>query len=112
MLFTRGMAKSYLAHDEQLDDEVVVEHVQRPLGEDTDWLRQYRSVAVKIMRLRHPNLIAIRDFSTDYTNEFFLVKQYDPGITLDALLNPERIDGFSADRRVGVCRDLLRGLGV
>jgi serine/threonine protein kinase len=111
-LFTRGMARSYLAHDEQLDDEVVVEHVYRPLAEDTDWLRQYRSVAVKVMRLRHPNIIAIRDFSTDYTNEFFLVKQYDPGVTLDALLNPGRIEEFSVDRRVGLCKDLLRGLAV
>jgi serine/threonine protein kinase len=112
ILFSRGMARSYLAHDEQLDDEVVIEHVQRPLGEDTDWLRQYRSVAVKVMRLRHPNLIAIRDFSTDYTTEFFLVKQYDPGITLDVLLKPGRIDELSVDRRVGLCKDLLRGLGV
>ena len=112
MLFTRGMATSYLAHDEQLDDEVVIEHVRRPLGEETDWLRQYRSVAVKVMRLRHPNLIAIRDFSTDYTTEFFLVKQYDPGITLDVLLNPAHRDELSLERRVGLCKDLLRGLAV
>lgn len=111
-LFDRGMARSYLAHDEQLDDEVVVEHVRRPLGDDTDWLRQYRSVAVKVMRLRHPNLIAIRDFSTDYTTEFFLVKQYDRGITLDVLLTPGSIEELSMDRRVGLCKDLLRGIAV
>lgn len=101
MLFTRGMATSYLDHDEQLDDEVVIEHLQRPLGGETDWLRQYRSVAVKVMRLCHPNLIAIRDFSTDYTTEFFRVKQYDPGITLDVLLNPRHLDELSLERRVG-----------
>jgi serine/threonine protein kinase len=111
-LFTRGMAWSYLAHDEQLDDDVVVEHVQGALEEDADWLRQYRSVAIKVMRLRHPNLITIRDFSTDYLTEFFLVKQYDPGITLDVLLNTGRIGELSMDRRVGLCKDLLRGLAV
>lgn len=111
-LFSRGMATSYLAHDDRLDDEVVVEHVQRPLGDDTDWLRQYRSVAVKVIRLRHPNLIAVRDFSTDYTTEFFLVKQYDPGITLDVLLEPGRVSELSVGRRVGLCKDLLCGLGV
>jgi serine/threonine protein kinase len=106
------MAKSYLAHDEQLDDEVVVEHVQLSPGQDSGWLRQYRSVVVKVMRLRHPHLIAIRDFSTDDKTELFLVKQYDPGITLDVLLKTGRMGEDSVVRRVSLCKDLLRGLAA
>ncbi len=112
VLFARGLATSYLAFDEELGDEVVIEHVRGRLHDAADWLRQYRSVAVKVMRLRHPNLIGIRDFSTDFSTEFFLVKQYDPGITLDELVQPLHADALTEGRRVGLCKGLLSGLAA
>jgi serine/threonine protein kinase len=113
MLFSRGIAHTYLAHDEHLEDEVLIERVERPFDpEEGDWLRQYRTVAVKVMRLRHPNHIAVRDFWTDYRTEFFLVKQYDAGAPLDVLLSPERASELSPARRAAICKDLLRGLAA
>jgi serine/threonine protein kinase len=115
-LFRRGPAASYLAYDEQLEDEVVVEHVPLPAagspGGVQEWLRQYRAIAVQVMRLRHPNHVAIRDFWTDFRTVLVLVKQYDAGHTLGELLQPRHAREFSAAGRVGVCKDLLRGLAA
>jgi serine/threonine protein kinase len=115
-LFRRGLAVSYQAYDEQLEDEVVIEHVsllaRGKSAEDDDWLRQYRSIAVKLMRLRHPNHVAIRDFWTDFRTAFFLVKQYDAGSTLDVLLQPQNAPGLAEPIRFGLCKDLLRGLAA
>jgi serine/threonine-protein kinase len=112
-LYARGLAQGYRARDEQLGDLVVLEVV--PTLEDTperrEFLRQYRSMAVKIMRLRHPNIVAIRDFVV-HPEQFFLVKQYDSGLTLDALLF--RPDQPNLDPRVRafLCKDILRGLAA
>jgi serine/threonine protein kinase len=115
-LFRRGLAVSYLAYDEQLEDEVVIEHVsllaRGKSAKHDEWLRQYRSIAVQVMRLRHPNHIAIRDFWTDFRTAFFLVKQYDPGTILDVLLQPQYAQEFTAASRLGVCKDVLRGLAA
>lgn len=112
-LYSRGLAQGYRARDEQLGDIVVLEVV--PMLEDTPerraFLAQYRSVAVKIMRLRHPNMVAIRDFVVD-RHQFFLVKQYDSGVTLDALLFRSRGANLELEVRVSLCMDILRGLSA
>lgn len=85
-LYSRGLASGYRARDEQLEDLAILEVV--PILDDTperrDFLIQYRSIAVKIMRLRHANIVAIRDFVVT-PDEFFVVKQYDSGQTLGRL---------------------------
>jgi serine/threonine-protein kinase len=112
-LYSRGVAQGYRARDEQLDDLVVLEVV--PTLEDTperrEFLMRYRSIAVKIMRLRHPNVVAIRDFVVQ-PDQFFVVKQYDSGLTLEALLFES--DGPSLDPQVraSLCKDILRGLAA
>ncbi len=112
-LYSRGMARGYRARDEQLEDLAVLEAV--PTLEDTperrDFLVQYRSIAVKIMRLRHPNIVAIRDFVV-HPEQFFTVKQYDPGLTLDALLSPRRGENLNPQVRAFLCKDILRGLAA
>src|SRR5262249_23519552 len=112
-LYSRGLAQGYRARDEQLDDLVVLEVV--PTLEDTaerrEFLRQYRSMAVKIMRLRHPNIVAIRDFVV-HPDQFFLVKQYDSGLTLDALLFGPDQPNLDPRVRASLCKDILRGLAA
>jgi serine/threonine-protein kinase len=112
-LYTRGVARGYRARDEQLEDLVVLEVV--PTREDTperrDFLARYHSIAVKIMRLRHPNVVAIRDFVVD-RDQVFLVKQYDPGLTLDALLFPPDRPSLAPQVRASLCKDVLRGLAA
>jgi serine/threonine protein kinase len=113
LLYSRGLATGYRARDEQLEDLAVLEAV--PTREDTpelhDFLVQYRSIAVKIMRLRHPNVVAIRDFVV-HPDQFFLVKQYDSGITLDALLSRSRALNLEPQIRASLCKDILRGLAA
>jgi len=109
MLLQRGLASTYAAHDELLEDDVLVEHVPDIDDDDEarrDYVAQYRAVAVRVMRLRHPNVIPIRDFGID-TSGHFLVKQYDPGHALDAhdhQPSPER------GRELGA--GILRGLAA
>src|SRR5262249_35279326 len=112
-LYSRGLARGYRARDEQLEDLAILEAV--PTLEDTperhDFLVQYRSIAVKIMRLRHPNIIAIRDFLVA-RDQFFLVKQYDSGLTLDALLSRSHGVNLHPQVRTSLCKDILRGLAA
>jgi serine/threonine protein kinase len=112
-LYSRGLAQGYRARDERLEDLAVLEAV--PILEDTperrDFLAQYRSIAVKIMRLRHPNVVAIRDFVV-HPDQFFLVKQYDPGLTLDALLSRSQGVKLELQVRASLCKDILRGLAA
>jgi serine/threonine-protein kinase len=112
-LYSRGFAEGYRARDEQLEDLVVLEVV--PSLEDTperrDYLMRYRSIAVKIMRLHHPNVVVVRDFVV-HPDQFFLVKQYDSGLTLDALIfRPDR-PNLDPQVRVSLCKDILRGLAA
>src|SRR5579884_968348 len=114
-LFRRGLAVSYLAEDEDLHDEVVI---QRVTGHRDDpdasrnWLLRYRSVAVRVMRLRHHNHVAIRDFHTDFRTFVLLVKQSDAGGLLDQLLRSPHPPELTAGARLGLCRDILRGLAA
>src|SRR5262245_30617160 len=109
----RGLAGGFLARDEQLEDLVVLEAV--PILEDTperrDFLAQYRSVAVQVMRLRHPNVVAIRDFVV-HPDHYFVVKQYDSGLTLDALLSDSHAATLEPQIRVSLCSDILGGLAA
>lgn len=107
LLYTRGVARGYRALDVSLEDEVVLEHVQGGGEDRREFLAQYRSVVVKVMRLRHPNLVAIRDFAAE-EGGWSVVRQYDPGKTLDALLR----DPLDESARVEVCKGILRGLGA
>jgi serine/threonine-protein kinase len=112
-LYSRGLAQGYRARDEQLEDLVVLEVV--PNLEDTpehrDFLMRYRSIAVKIMRLHHPNVVAVRDFVV-HPDQFFLVKQYDSGLTLDALLFRPARPSLDPQVRASLCKDILCGLAA
>jgi serine/threonine-protein kinase len=112
-LYSRGLAQGYRARDEQLEDLVILE--VDPVLEDTpelrDFLMRYRAIAVKIMRLHHPNVVAVRDFVV-HPDQFFLVKQYDSGLTLDALLSRSQRANLEPQVRASLCKDILRGLAA
>jgi serine/threonine protein kinase len=112
-LYSRGLAQGYRARHEQLEDLVVLEVV--PTLEYTPerraFLMRYRSIAVKIMRLCHPNVVAIRDFVV-HPDQFFLVKQYDPGLSLDALLSRSQGANLEPAARASLSKDILRGLAA
>lgn len=112
-LYSRGLARGYRARDEQLEDHVVLEAVStlENTPERRDFLIQYRSIAVKVMRLRHPNVVAVRDFVV-HTDQFFVIKQYDSGLTLDALLSQSQGVEFELQSRESLCKDILRGLAA
>src|SRR6266542_820099 len=102
MVYGRGLALAYRARDEQLEDQVVLE--MSPRGEgwpDSDYLVQYRSIVTKVMRLRHPNVIATRDFVLQ-GDQFFVVKQYDSGLPLDVVLHGSDRTRFDLQSRESV----------
>lgn len=112
LVLSRGIARTYRAVDEILEDEVMVEHVP-PVGvpgDDEarlDYVAEYRAVAVKVMRLRHPNVIPIRDFGFDDEGGHFIVKQYDRGHSLDV-----HRPSLTGGDRVELAKGILRGLAA
>jgi eukaryotic-like serine/threonine-protein kinase len=80
-----GMGVVYLAHDEQLQRDVALKVLPRgSLGNEAA-RRRFRSEALALAKLNHPNIETVFDFGTDKDVDF-LVTEYIPGVTLDAKL--------------------------
>ena len=80
-----GMGVVYRAHDEQLDRDVAIK-VLRP-GSLTDETRRkrFRTEALSLARLNHPNIATIHEFGSQDGVDF-LVTEYIAGLSLDAKL--------------------------
>jgi serine/threonine protein kinase len=80
-----GMGVVYRAHDEQLDRDVAIK-VLRP-GSLTDETRRkrFRTEALSLARLNHPNIATIHEFGSQDDVDF-LVTEYIAGLSLDAKL--------------------------
>lgn len=80
-----GMGVVYRAHDEQLDRDVAIKVLPRgSLANDTA-RRRFRTEALSLARLNHPNIATVHEFGTQDGVDF-LVTEYIAGLTLDAKL--------------------------
>jgi len=80
-----GMGIVYLARDEQLDRDVALKVLPRGPLEDEVCRRRFRTEALALAKLNHPNIETVFDFGTDNGVDY-LVTEYIPGVTLDAKL--------------------------
>ena len=85
LLGAGGMGEVYKAHDTRLNRFVAIK-ILRP-ERVSDWGRKQRFIqeAKAASALNHPNIITLHDISVDNDRDY-LVMEYVPGKTLDALI--------------------------
>ncbi len=75
--------KVYLARDPKLGRDVAVKVLRT--GVDPSFRRRFVAEAQAIARLKHPNIVALHDYSGEQSSELYLVMEYVPGLSLFAL---------------------------
>jgi serine/threonine protein kinase len=80
-----GMGVVYRAHDEQLDRDVAIKVLPRGSLADETARKRFRTEALSLARLNHPNIATVHEFGSQ-DNVDFLVTEYIAGLTLDAKL--------------------------
>ena len=95
LLARGGMGAVYKARDPSLDRIVAVKTVQPVLlGTDQrdEFLARFQREARAAGRLAHPHIVSIHDFGVDEaTSTPFIVMEYVPGVSLEALLKENPI---------------------
>jgi Tfp pilus assembly protein PilF len=103
-----GMGQVYLAHDERLDRDVAVKVLPSGLLSDEGARRRFRTEALTLSQLNHPNIATIHDFQTVGDRDL-LVMEYVPGANLADLLTRTAF-GNDAIARLGT--QLAQGLAA
>ena len=80
-----GMGVVYRAHDEQLNRDVAIKVLPRGALADETARKRFRTEALSLARLNHPNIATIHEFGSQDGVDF-LVTEYISGLTMDAKL--------------------------
>lgn len=80
-----GMGEVFRAHDEHLDREVAIKVLTPGTLGDESAHKRFRQEALALSKLNHPNIATVHDFDS-HTGRDFLVTEYIPGRTLEAML--------------------------
>ncbi len=81
-----GMATVYLGRDRRLNREVAVKVIHRHLRESAEVGARFRSEALAVAKVKHPNIVEVYDVSGEEEVEKYLVVEYVRGMTLRQLL--------------------------
>ena len=104
-----GMGAIYRVRHRLLD-EIRVVKVLRPQHEDDDELRaRFAREARSAIRLRHPNVVQIFDFSVDESGAGLIVMEHIEGVDLEQLVRLRRLP--SLPLALEIARQSLRALG-
>lgn len=76
-----GMGVVYRAHDEHLDCDVALKVLPVTRLTDETARKRFRTEALTLAKLKHPNIATVHDFDTDDGVDF-LVMEYVDGVTL------------------------------
>lgn len=81
-----GMGEVYKGVDLMLEREVAIKALRPELASRPDLVERFRSEAVTLARLNHPNIATLYSFLRQ-GDEFFMVLEFVPGETLESLIN-------------------------
>ena len=76
-----GMGEVYRARDEHLDRDVAIKVLPPETFSDDSARKHFRTEALALSKLNHPNIATIHDFDTQQEIDF-LVMEYVSGVTL------------------------------
>lgn len=85
MLGTGGMAVVYRAVDRMLERPVAIKILRADYSRDEAFRERFHQEAKAAANLSHPNIVTVHDFGID-TERLFIVMEFVPGTTLQALL--------------------------
>jgi serine/threonine-protein kinase len=83
-----GMGVVFRAHDEQLQRDVAVKILPTGLFADDATRKQFRTEALAVGKLSHPNIAMAFDFGEERGVDY-LVTEYIPGVNLDEMLGQQ-----------------------
>lgn len=83
-----GMGTVWRARDELLDRDVAIKELRADLAGDASLAERFRAEAVALARLAHPAIAALHGLERD-GERFYMVMEYVPGATLDAIASRE-----------------------
>jgi len=102
-----GMGTVYHARDEMLDRDVAIKVLRPDLAKQSSLVERFRSEAIALARLAHPNIAALYGLERD-GGQLLMIMEYVQGETLEARLH--RAGPMPWRRAVDVCIDVCAAL--
>lgn len=103
-----GMGTVWRARDELLDRDVAIKELRADLAGHEALAERFRAEAVALARLAHPGIAALHGLERD-ADRFYMVMEYVPGATLEAIV--QREGPLPWDRAASLCALVCDGLG-
>ena len=102
-----GMGAVYRGLDTMLEREVAIKMLKPELASQPEVLERFRSEAVTLARLNHPNIATLYSFMRD-GEDYFMVMEFVRGETLAAVMRRE--PRLSWERAVRLAMQILSAL--
>lgn len=103
-----GMGTVFKGIDVMLDREVAIKMLRPELARQAQIVERFRSEAVTLAKLNHPNIATLYSFQRQ-GDDFFMVMEYVSGETLDALIR--RKGAMPTDEAISLFCQALEGMG-
>jgi serine/threonine-protein kinase len=103
-----GMGAVYRGIDLMLEREVAIKALRPELLNRPDLVERFRSEAVTLAKLNHPNIATLYSFFRQ-ADEYFMVMEFVPGETLEAIVR--RAGALSCTQAAQLIEQVLVGLG-
>jgi serine/threonine protein kinase len=103
-----GMGAVFKGIDLMLERQVAIKMLRPELASQPDVVERFRSEAVTLAKLNHPNIATLYSFLRQ-GNDFFMVMEYVEGATLDSLIR--RNGAMPVERAVTLFCQALEGIG-
>ena len=104
-----GMGVVYRAQHVQLGHDVAVKILAPSLAQDQEYVTRFFREAGAAGQIDHPNVVRVIDVGK-FDDRYYLVMEFVPGETLDAVLERER--KLPLDRATKVVREIAAGLAA